>query len=359
MGLFSSKSSSETSVNPMGFISGNVYDYLDMLRDATGSIEGGYQGPMTAPTDPNQLMGAGSLLDAAGGLYDYSDLLKNTGGSLLDSWGAGRGLYDTMMDPRAAASQQIDLAGMFADNPYTQGILDEAGRRATESYRENVLGPMAGQYAAGGVADSSKYAQNFARQNRELGADIYGFSQGFLGDQWNQGLQYGQMAQQGGLSVLDSLLANGINLTGQGYETAMRPGQIQMGVGDYLQGLQDKQIGGRIMEFYEPMNAATQAGAALHPFASLYTKTKTKQKSSPSTFGTIANLAMQAGAAYMTGGASLAAQGAMGGLQGMGGGGGGGFVPSAQPTQYGAGGSMYSPNPLGQAMNQSGGLWGG
>ena len=352
MGMFDTKQTTKTKIRPADWAEDDLFLGLDDVKE--GYLRGEWQGDYSTDINANQRQGA--RLTARGGrdLMDLARLQKGRGLDLLQGFDPAMDYYRQAvgLDPSQRAAEQIDIAGQFMNNPNNDAILADAERRATESYREQVLGPMAGNYAAGGAQDSSKYAQNFARQGRNLAADIQGNAVNYLGDQWNQGLRYAgnqqqqtdMMGMQGAGNLMNAGMT-GMGYLNQGYDNNIRAGQIVGGAGDYMQKLQQQENMGNMQNFYAPYRHAQEYLSTVLPVASTFTDTKSTTTSSPSTFGTLANMALQGGAAFATGGASLAA-GGLGGVSGMGG---GINAAGAAPVQ----GQKY----WGAGLDQSGG-WG-
>jgi hypothetical protein len=162
-----------------------------------------YTGQRVAGLNPFQTGSANTLGDFAQGFTpNATNAASNLGFSNI---GAGMGFGSNAQDIFSRASmdptqQIIDQAGQFADNPYTQGMIDAASRDVTRNLFENQLPGIDRAAVGGGNLNSTRAGVESAIAQRgaadrlaDLSSDIRGkfFGQG-LGmaqNQFNQNLQ--------------------------------------------------------------------------------------------------------------------------------------------------------------------------
>jgi hypothetical protein len=162
-----------------------------------------YAGPRVAGLNPFQTGSANTLGNFAQGFTpDATNAAANLGFSNI---GAGMGFGSNAQDIFSRASmdptqQIIGQAGQFADNPYTQGMIDAASRDVTRNLFENQLPGLDRAASGTGNLNSTRAGVESALAQRgaadrlaDISSDIRGrfFGQG-LGmaqNQFNQNLQ--------------------------------------------------------------------------------------------------------------------------------------------------------------------------
>jgi len=327
VGIFEEETKSE--IDPYGPSQAGLNDVIDYNQKMFN--RGAYTGDFLAGPDDRYRQAVKDYVGAGAQLGDWGQQQTGIGQDLMSGLGQSQDYFQNAMNGSSFEQnpqKYIDMAGMLSDNPYIDNILNSARGSAEESFRNNVLGPMGGNYAMGGGADSSKYAQQWGQASRGLGRDIYGMEQGFRGDQWNQGLgmAYDTSQQSDRMGMMGAQALNnqgiyGMNTAQQGYMNQMMPSQIEMEAGGMRQGWDQMGLDNAIAKFNAPTaHGVNYQNTAMQPAQAFQTTTQTHSKSP---LGGALGIAAQLGAAYMTGGASLAMGGAMGA---MGGGGGGGSI---------------------------------
>ena len=162
-----------------------------------------YAGPRVAGLNPFQTGAANTLGNFAQGFTpDATNAAANLGFSNI---GAGMGFGSNAQDIFNRASmdptqQIIGQAGQFADNPYTQGMIDAASRDVTRNLFENQL-PGIDRAASGtGNLNSTRAgvesaiaqrgaADRLADMSSEIRGKFFGQGLGMAQDQFNNNLR--------------------------------------------------------------------------------------------------------------------------------------------------------------------------
>lgn len=312
-----------------------------------------YGGPQVAGLNQMQQGALGGMAGYGAGMGgDIASMMMGAGGQAMGHMGQAGNLYNQAanMGPAQIQGPDLGLAGQIANNPYTQGVVDNAMRASMQGFNENVSPALAGQAAGANQLNSSRRggAEAIAMRGQQdrmanIASDIYNgnWQQGLgiaqqqaMGNAQYQSMQPGQMMQA----------ANGLSgLGGQGSQMmqgayGMGQNNLNMGLqaGNIYQGQQQSEYDSMMNNFYLgqqlPMQQA-QAGVALFdPLSQAYGLNTNTQTSSMNPLGGLLQIGGQlAGAAMaggmnpfsglsgMFGGGAAGAAGAAGGMGGMGG----------------------------------------
>lgn len=204
-----------------------------------------YQGELYAQLNPQQLSALSGLNSyAAGGGANVANTQTNTGTAAVsgvsNAANDAQSLYSkTQQDPTQGI---INSAGLYANNPYTQGMIAAAQRPIDQALNEQALPQLNMNATATGNANSSRAGvaqailqRNAANQKADVASNI-------LGNEYNQGLNtaeglYGTNLNTGlGASYAENSAGNsGANLLDQGYNTTMNNLNVPLQTGTVQQ----------------------------------------------------------------------------------------------------------------------------
>jgi len=188
-----------------------------------------YAGPRVAGLNPFQIGSANTLGNFAQGFTpDATNAAANLGFSNI---GAGMGFGSNAQDIFSRASmdptqQIIGQAGQFADNPYTQGMIDAASRDVTRNLFENQLPGLDRAASGTGNLNSTRAGVESALAQRGAADRLADISSDIRGRFFGQGLG---MAQNQFNQNLQNMMASNQDL--------MRAGQFGMDALGGAQGL--------------------------------------------------------------------------------------------------------------------------
>ena len=201
-----------------------------------------FSGQRVADLNPFQTSSANTLGNFANNPAGLGYGLMNTGlGSLGASSAVGGNAADifgrSSMDP---TQQIINQAGMFANNPFVDGMIDASGRDVSRQLNEQTLPSLARSFAGTGNTNSSRAGVESAIAQRGAADRLADISSGIRGQFFGQGLgmaqnQYNQNLQNM-LGANDQLLnagqfGAGLVGAGQGFATnAFTQGQNAGGI---------------------------------------------------------------------------------------------------------------------------------
>jgi hypothetical protein len=201
-----------------------------------------FSGQRVADLNPFQTSSANTLGNFANNTAGLGYGLMNTGlGSLGASSAVGGNAADifgrSSMDP---TQQIINQAGMFANNPFVDGMIDASGRDVSRQLNEQTLPSLARSFAGTGNTNSSRAGVESAIAQRGAADRLADISSGIRGQFFGQGLgmaqnQYNQNLQNM-LGANDQLLnagqfGAGLVGAGQGFATnAFTQGQNAGGI---------------------------------------------------------------------------------------------------------------------------------
>lgn len=378
-----SKSTTTTATNtpwaPQGDQLQNIFQNAsDLYYDNQGRY---YEGPYTAGMNDTQRQALDQTLQAANAAGSFADWTTGQSQRLSGSYDAAKTITDGLAsgDPIAAELARramedptagiLSTAGLYADNPYISGMIDNVGNDISRNLRENDLTSLNLGAAGAGNMNSSRAGAAEGILMRGAQDRLGAISSDIRGNAWNTGLA---MAQQ----QRDAMFRNGLAASGQDINTKLQAAQNYaslggvgtslgaMGVenranqaaftgnvGNALQAEEQRKIGEAQAQFEGKEN---QDWSRLGNFYGIVgdkswggTQTQTAPKSGGSGLQTaLGALATVGGvvAAPFTGGASLAVTAAGVGMmsQGMSSGSSGGGAAMPQMSYGGGGGSGYS-----------------
>jgi hypothetical protein len=171
-----------------------------------------------------------------GALNDLSNFAKDALPAARGLIGGGEGaLYPSLNNAASAGSRvlgnasgdptqaNIDAAGRYANNPYTQGLITAAQTPIERQLKEVALPGLNASGAATGNLDSSRSAMAEAILRRSAGEDESNVASTILGNQYNNGLSLAENARTANQNALlqamsgfGNLANTGANLIGAG-----------------------------------------------------------------------------------------------------------------------------------------------
>lgn len=188
-----------------------------------------YQGQRVAGLTPEQqqLIAQGSQFGS--NQFDPAQALQGFGmGALTPTGGFGQNASDIYsqyagVDP---TQQIIANAGQYANNPYTQGIIDSASRDVTRNLYENQLPSLALNATGTGNINSTRAGVQQGIAQRGAADRLADISSNIRGQFFNTGLSQAQ--NQYNQNLQNSLTAN------QGVQSAFGAGANALGAGQNL-----------------------------------------------------------------------------------------------------------------------------
>jgi hypothetical protein len=179
---------------------------------------------------PQFAANAGSLVQAAQGNANRFGDMVNTGAGLLPAFNrasgaAGSVLSSATTDPTQA---NIDAAGRYANNPYTEGMI-RAAQTPIERQLNEVSIPNLNIGSSGtGNTDSSRSAMMEAILRRSAGIDESNVASNILGSQYDSGLNRAEAARTTnmGAALNAGGLYSNIGNSGSNLITSGNNGQI-------------------------------------------------------------------------------------------------------------------------------------
>lgn len=264
-----------------------------------------YSGQRVADLNPFQTASANTLGSFAGNTSGLGYGLMNTGiGNLGASGNVGANAQDVFgrasMDP---TQMIINQAGMFANNPFVDGMIDAAGRDTVRQLNEQALPSLARAAVGGGNTNSSRAGVESAilqRGAQDRLADISsGIRSQFFGrgldmaqNQFNQNLSNMMNANQGLMQAGQF----GAGLIGTGQDFATNNFQQGMGAGGVFQNQDQNVLNANMAQFNESIQNPLSVLQALSGVAAnTQAKTAAGVATQPSIASQIGGALMSAG----------------------------------------------------------------
>lgn len=204
-----------------------------------------FTGDLYANLDPRSIAGLEGIYGYAGNNGDAA-AIRGAAPGLIASGAGVSGAANRLLDfnPADPTASNINSAGLYANNPFMDGIIDAASRDVTRNLNEDVLPQIARSASAGGNINSNKRFIKEGIAERGAADRIADISAGLRGDAYATGLDLAERARttnmglglealsQGG-SLADRALARGFDAVGQGrafslddYDQMLRAGGI-------------------------------------------------------------------------------------------------------------------------------------
>lgn len=234
---------------------------------------GAYAGPYTAGIQPWQTAGA----NAGAGLYNQGQGIAETFGQMgaglagnlntaADYWGST--INGTGYQNPYAQGLNMDLVNQVANNPTVDATIAASLRDPYRMLTEQQLPQNAIDAIASGNSGSSRRGMADAIATRgyedraaDVGAQVRGaaydqglnFARDYAAYQ-DQGNQRDLYARQAAAQGLQGLGQAGLGYLSDSYDFGQNSAQNLAGWGDYLQGLNQNQIGGQMQQWNAPLD---------------------------------------------------------------------------------------------------------
>lgn len=153
-----------------------------------------YAGQRVASLNPFQTGAADSLGNFVGNTSGLGQNFINTGMGNLNA-GAGVGSNAQMIFNQAGMDPTqmiIDQAGMYANNPYVNGMIDAAGRDTVRALTEQQLPSLARSFAGTGNTNSTRAGVESAIAERGANDRLADIASGIRGQFFGRGLDMAQ-----------------------------------------------------------------------------------------------------------------------------------------------------------------------
>jgi hypothetical protein len=219
-----------------------------------GLAIGPYQGPFVAGSNPNLDAGFNRTVDWSNTAGGFGDTLAGTGMTGVNAFGGvvanSQDLFNRGgVDPTRAT---IQGASAYADNPYTQGIIDASLRDVNDNLQLGIGRNNAAAVGSGNINSTRAGVTEalLTRAAEDRAADI---SSGVRANAYDRGLALAANQQQQGFT--NQLAANqqglagasaGASLVNQGLTTGLNAANAQTNVGMQQRGLENEMIQGNI-----------------------------------------------------------------------------------------------------------------
>lgn len=220
----------------------------------SGLKAGPYKGPFTAGTNPNLESGWNRTVNWSNTASGFGDTLAGTGMVGVNAFGNAVANSQDLFNRAGADPTNATLAGAsaYADNPYTQGMVDGALRDVNRSLQTGIAQNNANAVGSGNInstrAGVTEALLTTAAQDRA--ADI---SAGIRGNAYDRGLTLAANQQQQGFN--NQLAANqqgivgasaGASMVNQGLTTGLNAANAETGVGTGRRALETETIQGNL-----------------------------------------------------------------------------------------------------------------
>lgn len=273
-----------------------------------------YSGELYASLNPQQQQALAGLNSyATGGGSTIADILSRSGMAGLSGLpnaanAAGGVLSASLSDP---TQSNIADAGAYANNPYTQGMIDAANRPIEQQLNESAIPGLNRAAIASGNFGSSRAGTVEAILRRNAGTQEADNASNILGSQYNSGLNLAQNARQSGLNTAlgaGGLYANlgtaGAGLLNSGYNTAINNLNIPLQTGAAYQQNQQGQDQAAYQAYQnqlqQPWNVLDQYwNIAGKPLGQNTTGTQTTEGGGPGVLGGLLGLATGIGSMFL------------------------------------------------------------
>ncbi|CAB4160632.1 hypothetical protein UFOVP730_3 [uncultured Caudovirales phage] len=257
-GLFGKKkSTTSTAVNEpwkvqQPFLQGGFQQGQDALN--RGLEIGPYQGPFTAGSNPNLDAGFDRTVNWSNTAGGFGDTLAGTGMAGVNAFEGVVGNSQNLFNRAGVDPTQATLAGAsaYADNPYTQGMVDGALRDVNRNLQTGIAQNNANAVGSGNI-NSTRAGVTEALLTTAAADRAADISAGIRGNAYDRGLALSANQQQQGFT--NQLAANqqglagasaGASLVNQGLTTGLNAANAQTGVGMAQRGLENEMIQGNI-----------------------------------------------------------------------------------------------------------------
>lgn len=219
-----------------------------------GLDAGPYQGPFVAGSNPNLDAGFNRSVDWSNTASGFGDTLAGTGMTGVNAFGGvvanSQDLFNRGgVDPTQAT---IRNAGAYADNPYTQGVIDAALRDVNDGLQLGIGRNNAAAVGSGNI-NSTRAGVTEALLTRAAADRAADVASGVRANAYDRGLALSANQQQQGFT--NQLAANqqglagasaGAALVNQGLTTGLNAANAQTNVGMQQRGLENEMIQGNI-----------------------------------------------------------------------------------------------------------------
>lgn len=215
---------------------------------------GPYQGPFVAGSNPNLDTGWNRTVDWSNTAGGFGDALTGTGMVGLDAFGNVVGNSQNLFNRAGVDPTQttIQNASAYADNPYTQGVINAALRDVNDGLQLGIGRNNAAAVGSGNINSTRAGVTEalLTRAAQDRAADV---SAGVRGAAYDRGLTLAANQQQQGFT--NQLAANQQGLAGadagarfvnQGLTTGLNAANAQTGVGMAQRALENEMIQGNI-----------------------------------------------------------------------------------------------------------------
>lgn len=264
-----------------------------------------FSGQRVADLNPFQTSSANNLGSFANNTAGLGYGLMNTGlGSLGASSAVGANAADifgrSSMDP---TQQIINQAGMFANNPYVDGMIDASGRDVSRQLNEQTLPSLARGFAGTGNTNSSRAGVESAIAQRGAADRLADISSGIRGQFFGKGMDLAQ--NQYNQNLTNMMNANqgllgagqfGAGLVGAGQDFSTNAFAQGQNAGGLFQNQEQNVIQGNMNQFNESIQNPLSVLQALSGIAgNTQAKTAAGVSTQPSIASQIGGAMMAAG----------------------------------------------------------------
>ena len=295
----------------------NIFEGAEGLYDQ-GPMEY-YRGNTVAGTNQNMRNYFAGMGDYAQGGVNTGQQIGAYGQQMAGGLGQSQNYYsDAMMNyhnPYASVEYANQISDSVNNNPLLDQQIDQGYQDINRNLSENILPSIAtGAVGTGNVGSMRRGVAEgvAARGAMEQGSDMAmgmrsnAYNQGInQANNWAQGEQFGQQYGMNAANQMAGLGQFGVGAMGQGYGLGAEAYQHMLGAGAYKRGIEQENINADRERWDFEQNAPWDNLARYNQMIQgNYGGTQTQQ-GDPS--GALMNLGSQLGAAWMTGGASMAA----------------------------------------------------
>ena len=323
MGLFSSSSKSKTETVPYAGARPNIDLAMQLARGAQKTPLQYFPGQTYAGQTASEAEAIAQLQAGAGA---YPGILEGYMGPGAEAWQSAVGA------PQAALGMNLQDV---VNNPALTGAADAIQARVNRNLQENILPGLTTQFMGyGGLGGTRQgVAEGLAARGT---SDVLSENLARMyGDAWAQGLGAETSRYLGGLQAQAGALSRMPGMIDTALSEYTRPAALLGQAGGLERAEEQRAIDEAMSRFqFQQMEPWQRAGMALDlalPVGQAFSTTKSKSKSSPSTFGAIGQALGAAGGLLGAGfggpAGLMGGLGALGGLGAMGGAPMGGAVP--------------------------------
>lgn len=211
----------------------------------------GYQPLTYSPLSPTTTMGISSVNGQAAGGIPYANSMMSTGGGVLSpalngAAAAGASLYGNATTNQTPTN--IANAAMYANNPYTQGMINNANQPILNQLNDVSIPGLNISASGSGNTDSSRAGTAEAIMRNNAGIDMSNNAANILGTQYNNGLNLSanintanNNALLGDIGAETGVANTGGNLITAGNNMGVSDAGVPISTGQILQGDQNNQ----------------------------------------------------------------------------------------------------------------------